>query len=178
MRLSTIGPLDLVTAGAVAADVGVSKALVFHYFPTQRDLQSAIADAAASDMLAMFRSIDGEQDHATQLRQGLELFVSFVELRPASYATIARGAGTDPQLNAVFERSRSEIVSIIATALGLESPSDQVRMYMRGWIALCEETILQWIATRAVERDDLIEFLHTTAFDIIARAVVTLDRDQ
>ena len=85
-------PLDSVTATAVAGIAGVSKGLVFHYFPTQRELQAAIAGAAADELLELFTAIDPALDHAAQLRVGLEGFISYIEQRPASYAAIARDA--------------------------------------------------------------------------------------
>src|SRR5581483_9500068 len=44
-------PFDEVTAETVARAGGVSKALVFHYFPSTRDLQVAILRAAAGELL-------------------------------------------------------------------------------------------------------------------------------
>src|SRR5436190_23947777 len=44
-------PFDEVTAEIVARAGGVSKGLVFHYFPTTRDLQVAILPAATAELL-------------------------------------------------------------------------------------------------------------------------------
>src|SRR5882757_10666593 len=45
-------PFDEVTAEIVARAGGVSKGLVFHYFPSPRDLQVAILRAATAELLA------------------------------------------------------------------------------------------------------------------------------
>src|SRR5687767_12287942 len=44
-------PYSQVTADEVARAVGVSKGHVFHYFPTNRDLQVAVVRVAAAELL-------------------------------------------------------------------------------------------------------------------------------
>ena len=161
-------PLDEVTATAVAAAAGVSKGLVFHYFPSQGELQAAIASAAADELLDMFSSIDPELDYVAQLRAGIDGFISYIEQQPASYAAIARDAGSDQALRNVFERTRDAIVVIVCDVVGLNEPTPAMRLYLRGWIAMVEETILQWVLHRAVSRTDLVDYLQSSAFDLVA----------
>lgn len=171
LRLLKSTPLDAVTAPAVAAAAGVSKGLVFHYFPSQRELQAAIASAAADEMLHMFSTIDPELDYVSQLRAGLEGFISYIEQQPASYAAIARDAGSDELLRQVFERTRDAIVVIVCNVVGLDEPTPLMRLYLRGWIAMVEETTLQWVLHRAVSHAELVDYLQSSAFDLVARAI-------
>ena len=52
LRMLDSRPLDQVTTDAVAAAAGISRALVFHYFPTKRDFHVAVAEAAGEELLA------------------------------------------------------------------------------------------------------------------------------
>jgi AcrR family transcriptional regulator len=92
LELMQTQPLDLVTAGHIAERAGVSKALVFHYFPTHRELQAAVARAAGELMLAAFRKVGA--DHGASIEErvdaGIRSFLTFVELQPVSYASLAR----------------------------------------------------------------------------------------
>ncbi|MEI2654168.1 MAG: TetR family transcriptional regulator [Microthrixaceae bacterium] len=164
-------PLDGVSAPAVAAAAGVSKGLVFHYFPSQRELQAAVASAAADELLDMFSSIDPALDYVAQLRAGIESFISYIEQQPASYAAIARDAGSDDLLRHVFERTRDAIVVIVSNVVGLDQPTPVMRLYLRGWIAMVEETTLQWVLHRALTQAELVDYLQSSAFDLVARAV-------
>ncbi|MFN8050948.1 MAG: TetR family transcriptional regulator [Acidimicrobiales bacterium] len=171
LTLLKSSPLDAVTAPAVAAAAGVSKGLVFHYFPSQRELQAAIANAAADELLDMFRSIDAGLDYVSQLRTGLEGFISYIEQQPESYAAIARDAGSDELIRQVFERTRDAIVTIVAGVVGMDEPTPIMRLYLRGWIAMVEETTLQWVLHRAVTHAELVDYLQASAFDLVARAL-------
>jgi len=171
LSLLKTSPLDAVTAPAVAAAAGVSKGLVFHYFPTQRELQAAIASAAADELLVMFSSIDPDLEYVAQLRAGLEGFITYIEQQPASYAAIARDAGSDELLRQVFERTRNAIVEIVCNVVGLPEPTPVMHLYLRGWIAMVEETTLQWVLHRAVTHTELLDYLQSSALDLVARAV-------
>jgi AcrR family transcriptional regulator len=83
---------DEVTAEVVARSSGVSKGLVFHYFPTTADLQVAILRAASAELLTVI-DVGAGLPHDERLRVGLEAFVRYIEQQPASYQAVARRAG-------------------------------------------------------------------------------------
>ena len=164
-------PLESITAPVVAAAAGVSKGLVFHYFPTQRELQAAIAGAAADEVVAILSDIDRSADYATQLRTGIDSFLAYIEQHPQSYAAIARDAGADGLMRDVMERARDEVVAIVCTVVGIGEPTPVARLYLRGWIALVEETAVQWVIHPALTRDALVDYLQSAVYDLVVRAV-------
>lgn len=155
-------PVDQVTPDDVAEAAGVSKGLVFHYFASKRDLQVAIVRAATRELLDQL-DVDPSLPPETRLRAGLEAFITYIEQQPESYTAMSRGAGSDPQLQAVFDETRNEVVRLIAGALGLPEPTLGLRIVLRGWIAMVEETVLHWIDGEPVPRDQLVAFLHGMA---------------
>jgi AcrR family transcriptional regulator len=52
LRMLSTRPLDKVAIDDIAAEAGISRGLLFHYFPTKRDFHVAVARAAAADLLA------------------------------------------------------------------------------------------------------------------------------
>ena len=123
----------------------------------------------------MFSAIDPGLDYVAQLRSGLEAFISYIEQRPDSYAAIARIAGSDEQLRAVFERTRDAIGQIVCGGGGLQEPTPLLRLYLRGWIAMVEETAVQWVLTKALTHEELVDYLQSAAFDLVTRALGTLE---
>lgn len=162
--------LDTITAPVVAKAAGVSKGLVFHYFPTQRDLQVAIAAAAADEIVAIVRSTDTDADYATQLRIGIDRFVAYIEQYPRSYAAISRDSASDGAMREVFENARNEIVEIVCGAIGLPEVTPLARFYLRGWIALVEESAVQWELHHAVSRETLVDYLQAAVFELGLRS--------
>ena len=149
---------DEVTAEVVARAGGVSKGLVFHYFPNTSDLQVAILRAASAELLVEVDVGAGlPPDEA--LKVGLEAFVRYIEQQPASYQAVARRASSDERLLAVFEETRCAVVDIMASTLGFSELPAGLRLLFRGWIAMVEECILHWLDDKPVPRDELVEFL-------------------
>ena len=168
-------PLDQISADAVAKEAGVSKGLVFHYFPTKRDLHVAVLRVTAAQLLS-------ELDHdpampiPERLRAGLDAFVAFIERQPANYQAVARTAGSDPQLLAVFEDTRNGVVEIIARALGVTDLPPTLRIVIRGWIAMVEESVLHWLDEKPISREALIDFLQRAATTMLPEAIALTGR--
>jgi len=169
-------PLDLLTAGHIAEQAGVSKALVFHYFPSHRDLQAAVARAAGELMLAAFRRVGATDPHApieARVDAGIESFLAFVEHQPVSYASLARSAASDEEMLQVFEDTRDAIAELVMEQAGLGEGSARVRAIVRGWIALAERMILDFVNEPVMEREELIAYLRNVAVDLFNREMVT-----
>ena len=164
-------PFDQLTAEDVARAVGVSKGLVFHYFPTTRDLQVAVLRAATDELIAGL-DIDPTATPAERLRLGVDAFVSYIERAPASYLAMARSAGSDRRLGEVFEDTRNAVVGIIQRVLGAPELPPGLAIGLRGWIAFVEEAVLHWLAEdEPVERDALVVFLQQGALAMLPEAI-------
>jgi AcrR family transcriptional regulator len=161
---------DEVTAEVVARASGVSKGLVFHYFPATADLQVAILRAASAELVAEI-DVGAGLPPDERLRVGLDAFVRYIEQQPASYQAVARRAGSDERLLAVIEDTRAAVVDIIAAALGFSQLPAGLRLVFRGWIAMVEECILHWLDDKPVPRDELVEFLRRAALTMLPDAL-------
>jgi AcrR family transcriptional regulator len=154
-------PIDHLFLDRVIAAAGISKGLLFHYFPTKRDFQAAVVEAATEQLLA---SIGGDPalDPDVRLRQGLDAYVAWIEHNEAGYLAFARGAGSDPALLGQFESTRDAVVTLIVDGLagaGVAVDSAILRLAARGWIASVEETTFLWLRDRPCTRDELIALL-------------------
>lgn len=159
-------PFDQVGAAEVARAVGVTKGLVFHYFPSNRELQVEIARAAAKELVAELVT-DPALPNDQRLAAGLEAFIDYIERNPDSYVAVARGAGANDQLLEVYEECRRDIVQLIFDALGLTDPPPALRIGMRGWIAGVEEAVIQWLDGRPIPREELIDLLRRAGLSML-----------
>lgn len=163
-------PFDQLSADDVAKAAGVSKGLVFHYFPTTRDLQVAVLRATTRELLARI-DVDPSAIPAERLRLGVDAFVGFIEQRPASYLAIARSAGSDLRLGEVFEETRNGVVELVQRVLGAAELPPGLAIGLRGWIALVEESTLHWVAMdRPIDRVELVTFLLDLALTMLPEA--------
>jgi AcrR family transcriptional regulator len=163
--------LDRLAIEDIARAAGISRGLLFHYFPSKRDFHVAVVRAAADDMLA-HTATDPGLSVRDQLRQALEAFVDYVSTSPDAYVALVRGAaGADPGLRAVFEDTRSTIAHRLLANLG-DAPSPRLRLAVRGWIAFAEEVTLEWLsgATPEMDRADLVDLLDDALVALVQTA--------
>ncbi len=157
--------LDELSVEDIAQQAGISRGLLFHYFASKRDFQVAVVQAAAGELIAAVQP-DQSLDVVTQLSQGLDAYIGYIEQNPVSYTAIVRGAGSDDALLAVFEETRDVIVQLVAAGI-VAKPSPLLRLAVRGWIASVEETTILWLRDKPCSRDDLIELLFNGALQLL-----------
>ena len=135
-------PVQELSLDEVAAEAGVSRGLLFHYFPTKTDYHRAVVEAARR-RVARNVSPDPGAVGADAVGQVVERFLDQVARRRETYvalvlgqAPIARAAGDDG-----VGTLRERIAGLVATATGLP---DAALPVAHGWVAYLEDRALQW----------------------------------
>jgi AcrR family transcriptional regulator len=147
---------DRVPVDEIAEAAGISRGLLFHYFPTKRDFYVAVAREAADRLLEVTEP-DPTVHHMERLHASLAAYVDYVTDNEALYIALVRGAtGSDKELQAISEETRAESARRVIEALGIEDPDPAVRTAVRGWVGFIEETTLDWLRNRDLERDHLL----------------------
>ena len=151
-------PVQELSLDEVAAEAGVSRGLLFHYFPTKTDYHRAVVEAARRRVGRNVTPDPGAVG-ADAVRQVVERFLDQVARRRETYvalvlgqAPIARAAGDDG-VGTVRER----VAGLVAAAMGMP---DAALPVAHGWVAYLEDRALQWSALpeprREAEREALV----------------------
>jgi AcrR family transcriptional regulator len=149
LRLLSREPREHVAIDRIAAEAGISRGLLFHYFPTKRHFHVAVVTAAAERLVEVVAT-DPALPPAERLRRGLEAYVGYVTENRDLYVSLVRGAaGADEELQAVFDRTRGRLAERMMADLGADG-GPLLRTALRGWLALVEETTLE-----ALRRGDI-----------------------
>src|SRR6266508_1775381 len=77
LRMLTTRPIHELSVDTVAAEAGISRGLLFHYFPTKRDFYVEVMRAASRRLLRQTRP-SADLPPAEQLRAMLTAYISFV----------------------------------------------------------------------------------------------------
>lgn len=143
----------------VATEAGISRGLLFHYFPTRRDFVIAIARQARDELLTV-TDTDESLDPLTRLRIGLAAYVDHIAAHPDAYTSLLRGAaGGDDEMQAIADGGRQQLAERIIRGIGLDpvTVAPIVVVAIRGWFALVEEAAMSWLRDPdAIDRDDLL----------------------
>lgn len=173
LEMLSTRPLDQVVIDAIAAEAGISRGLLFHYFPTKRDFHVAVVQAAADDLLARTKP-DPALPFTDQLRASLEAYVDYVTENRAAYVALLRGAAGDPALREVLDDTRSRITGRVLDRLAVTDPvPPRLRLATRGWVAFTEEATIDWLASGDLARDELIRLLDESLVVLVALALGT-----
>lgn len=162
---------EAVSLDRISEAAGISRGLLFHYFPSKRDYHAAVVAAAAERLLDATQPDEGLAPEA-RLRSALQAYVTFVEANEGLYRALVRGsAGADPELRAIFEGTRDRLVGRVASQLGAE-PSPALWLALRGWQAFVEEVALEWTRRRDLERDSVLELMERTFYVAVEAATL------
>jgi AcrR family transcriptional regulator len=143
---------DEVSIVELARAAGISKGLLYHYFPTKRDFYVATVRAAAQLLLDRTVTPD-DMPVVERLRAGLDAYFDYVEAHAASYAALLRGGiGADPEVTRIIEETRETFCDRLLEGAHLASPGPLVRTALRAWVGFVEAASLEWIERRAVPR--------------------------
>ena len=175
MRLIERSSFDAVPLDRIAEEAGISRSLLFHYFPTKREFHVAVAEAGADELLAATEP-DSTLAPEERLRASLNAFVAYVSTRGAAFTALVRGAsGGDPALQAVFDRAHGVVATRVLEGLGIDESSETtlLRVAVRGWLAFIEEALVVWLATGGPSQEQVVAILEAA----LLAAVTAADTD-
>jgi len=176
LKMLSTRPLDKVAIDDIAAEAGISRGLLFHYFPTKRDYHVAVARAAAQDLLDRTDTLIGST-LGQRLRANVEAFVDHLTENRDAYVAFIRGsAGGDPDLLAVYEDTRTAFTDRVLVGLGLTHRDEpRLRPAVRGWVAFTEEVTVDWLSRGrdGLDRDGLVDLIDDTLVALVALATGT-----
>lgn len=163
LRMLAERPIQELSIDAVAAEAGISRGLLFHYFATKNDFYDAVLSAAVRRTLRN-TAPDDDLSADVALRQVVERFYRQVDRRRDSYLALVFGNGALPLGGARVESVRGAFADRVVGILDLPVNN---RPAAHGWFAYLEDRALQWAATPRRRRADL--------GDEVEHAVAALD---
>jgi AcrR family transcriptional regulator len=169
-RAFTERSYDEVSMSAVAREAGISKGLLYHYFPSKRDFFVATLEAAASELAALTQT-DPELPPIEQLRRSLDAYLAWIDANAQSYRRLIESAGGSDEVRAIVDRVRSETVERMLTAFGSRAPA--LRTALHGWLWSIDGATLDWLDNRDLTRDQLRDLLVAGFESAVDRALAT-----
>ncbi|MEU6683345.1 TetR/AcrR family transcriptional regulator [Streptomyces sp. NPDC046832] len=163
-RLFSESPYDDVWIEQVAEIAGVSRGLLYHYFPTKRDFFAAVVERESERMLRMTAAVPGVPVRE-QLAAGLETFLEYVQAHAHGYRAFHRAdAAGDQAVRRVYQRALGAQERQILTALAADpefgpafEERPEVRLAVRGWLAFTTSVCLEWLRGAELDRAQVRE---------------------
>ncbi|MCX5262229.1 TetR/AcrR family transcriptional regulator [Streptomyces canus] len=156
---------DEVSIDEIAAAAGISRPLVYHYFPGKLSLYEAALNRAAQDLASRFEE-PHEGSLGGRLLRVMRRFFDFVDEHGPGFSALMRGgpAVGSSATNALIDSVRQVAYEQILSHLRVTDPPARLELLIRSWISLVESTALIWLDGRRIPRAELeTQLVHSFA---------------
>lgn len=157
-ELFTSHPYDELSMSKIAAATGISKSLLYHYFPSKRAFFEATLGAWAEELRERTEP-NPELPPVEQLKGSLEAFLAMVEENAAAYRNLMDSATGVPEIRDLVDEVRQRTAERILAALFADGAPPKARTAVRGWLWFMDGACLDWIEHRDVGREELRDLL-------------------
>lgn len=167
---------DAVSIDEIASAAGISRPLVYHYFPGKLSLYEAALKRASEDLAGRFVE-PHEGPLGARLLRVMRRFFDFVDEHGPGFSALMRGgpAVGSSATNALIDSVRQAAYVQILSHLGVQDPPARLELVVRSWISLAESTALIWLDGRRIPRGELeVQLVH----DFAALAAVSAAQDE
>lgn len=143
----------------IAREAGISKALLYHYFPSKQDYFVATLQQGAQE-IARLTEPDPNLPPLEALAGSLAAFLGWIEENEVAYRKLMESVGSVPEVKALIDEIRDATSARIMEGLGAGAPPPpQMRAAARGWLWFVDGAILDWLEHKDMTRTELRDFL-------------------
>jgi AcrR family transcriptional regulator len=143
----------------IAREAGISKALLYHYFPSKQDFFVATLRQGAQE-IARRTEPDPDLPPMEALAGSLDAFLGWIEENELAYRKLMDSVGSVPEVKALIDDIRNATAARILDGLGTgEPPPPKTRAAARAWLWFMDGAILDWLEHRDLSRAELRDLL-------------------
>lgn len=151
-------PYEDVFMEEVAERAGVSRALMYRYFPGKRDFFAAIFQRESDRLLAATEH-DPERPLVEQVVAGLDAHIDyFIQHTHAALAVNRGPLSGDPLIQGIISDELAAVRARMLAATGLEGHARELASTaLHGWLLFVRGVCTEWIQHQTISRDELRE---------------------
>ncbi len=169
-ELFSTHPYDEIGIEDIAKQAGMSKGLLYHYFPTKHDLYLDMLRDVTREIQEKTQVDDsipaGERLHASLL----SLF-SLVESHRSLYISLFySGIGTDVEARAIVDQFMNMITSRTLQDFDIKNNIPLWSLLTHGWVSLLIDVVGQWVTAsqkEQLDKDTIIKVVESAFYGMI-----------
>ncbi len=143
----------------IADAAGISKSLLYHYFPSKSELFKAAVKAHAQELQRLIEPT-GEGPPMTQLADSLDAYLVWIQANARTWAKLMQSEASLSQASEVVEGFRAGTLAQILRRLSDDpEPRPALRTALKGWLGYIDAAILDWIQNTDLSRRQLRDLL-------------------
>jgi AcrR family transcriptional regulator len=156
IRLFGDRPYSAVSTIDIAAEAGVARGLLNHYFGTKRDLYLEVVRR-----MVLLPDLDAEVDVRGTLAErvaiSVDWFLDTVSVHGKTFVAVigAEGVGADPQIEQILAEADDVAARKVLATVGIEDPEATGRALIRAYGGLVKAAVREWLRDGTLERRDV-----------------------
>ena len=162
---------DDVSIDDLARVANISKGLLYHYFPTKRDLYIAGLREISDELVEAIRSVPANLAPIDRVKTSVDAYLEHIARHSRAFVALMRGGiGSDPEVAAVIESVRTRLFDKLLVGspfASLVAGDARFETAVRGWIGFVEAASIDWCANPRLSRLELRELLTEVLLQIV-----------
>jgi AcrR family transcriptional regulator len=162
---------DDVSIDDLARVAAISKGLLYHYFPTKRDLYVAALTEIADELVEAVTRVHDDLAPIDRVRTAIDAYLDHITRHARAFVALMRGGiGSDPEVAQVIEGVRTQLFAkfLVGSPFATLVAGDvKFETAIRGWIGFVEATSIDWCANPRLERLAFRELLVEVLFQTL-----------
>jgi AcrR family transcriptional regulator len=160
-QLFTEYAFEEISMRQIADAAGVSKGLLYHYFPSKIDLFKAAVAEKAEELQGLIEP-SHEGTPLEQLAASLDAYLAWIEDNAETWSKLVQSAATLPEARELVEGFRERTMQMVLAELtGKRTPRPALRTAIKGWLGYMDAAILDWAQAKDLPRGKLRDLLLT-----------------
>jgi AcrR family transcriptional regulator len=173
-------PYDEVRIDEVAERAGVSRALMYHYFPDKRAFFAAVVKGQADQLYATTSALPKPSESLfREIRAGVLAYMEYHQQHPhAAWAAYVGLGRSDPVLLGIDDEAKDrQMEQIMSRIVEVDGPANKLppdverdlRIIVHGWLAFTFELCRQRIIHPSTDAEHLADACAHALLDTVAR---------
>jgi AcrR family transcriptional regulator len=150
---------DEISMREIAHAAGISKALLYHYFPSKTELFKAAVEEHATELQRLIEPA-GDRNPLEELSRSLDAYLAWIQANSRTWSKLMQSASTLPEARAIVQDFRGRTLQqVLRNVAGNRTPRPALRVALKGWLGYIDAAILDWIDTDDLKREQLRDLL-------------------
>lgn len=140
-------PYEDISVDEIAEAAGISRGLLYHYFPGKRDFYVEVVRTAVDELSTLIEPEDDSEPEVRRLERSLRAYLHHVARRRQGYLAVLQGGiSGDAEVQELIDGLRSRVIELILQGLEVDEPSPPLRTALRAWVGYLEGLALARVA--------------------------------
>jgi AcrR family transcriptional regulator len=158
-RLFTTHSYGELSMAQIAREAGISKGLLYHYFPTKQNYFVATLQEGAEEIARRTEPEPGLPPFEA-LAGSLDGYLGWIEENEAAYRRLMESTGTVPEVKSLVDGIRDATSARILAGIDAgDPPPPRMRAAVRGWLWFMDGVVLDWLEHGDMSRAEVRDFL-------------------